>query len=162
MFILVYFLQAVAIPVAPDAALQKPEVVSEPIKSLKKKAEQQGALPNIPQNGENKQAVNVGTESKTRIVIFKTNISKEMTSYKHGPATYTPEFTLKVDDITVPLASSVELCLKNNECLLSYEAKFPYSYASSDKRVVKIAETTKELEVSFDWSKDPRILVTEK
>ncbi|QQR63051.1 hypothetical protein IPH67_01065 [bacterium] len=121
MFILIYFLQAVAVPVIPDTILVQPQVVCGPVEALEKKEEQQVKVSTLGQNGEKKQAAKLETESKTRTVTLKTNISKEMTSYKYGAATYIPEFTLKADDLTVPLTSSIELCLKNNECLLSYD-----------------------------------------
>jgi hypothetical protein len=133
------------------------------IKEAKPKNRKNNAIKELkPQRQKKKKLPHQKKQSKPRPLIIENNINNQMISYRHWTGTYTPEFSLKVNNIIIPAQGSTEVLIEKSECIVAYDAHFPLDNRSQEAFSVKLKDDTKKIGITFDWEKKPRIHIVEE
>lgn len=96
-------------------------------------------------------------KSIVRTVQITNGITTEMTQYHHWSGTYTPEFSVKVNEKTIKPGQTAEIEAPNNQIAVTYHAQFPHRRTSEETINCTVSQNTAT--ITFDWNKKPRILI---
>ncbi len=98
--------------------------------------------------------------NSTIIVSIQNNITQEMITYNHWSGSYTPDFSLIVNETEITKTMDLDIPV-NQPLKIQYKALFPYGYSSTDYINYTPNKTTKKIVIEFNWHKNPRIIITE-
>lgn len=104
----------------------------------------------------------IHSKSTCSTVTFtiENNITKEMITYNHWSGSYTPEFSIVINETEI--TNTIDLDVPLDQPLkIQYKAIFPYGYSSSDFINYTPNISVRKITLAFDWHKTPRIIINE-
>lgn len=98
---------------------------------------------------------------QTLTITACSTITQEMITYHHWSGSYTPEFTIAINETIISLDNEVVISSTQGPFKIEYKAVFPYGYSSADSIEYQPHESIKKIILGFDWHRSPRIIITE-
>ncbi|MEX0849022.1 MAG: hypothetical protein WD055_02240 [Candidatus Dependentiae bacterium] len=105
-------------------------------------------------------ANNQKNKKTTRVVTVKNSITKEMISYSKCFASYTPDFSLTINDQTIQPGEEKKINITNDQLTTSYSYNFLNGFKKGKRTVEFEMPSDKEkFEITFSWEDDWHVLI---
>ena len=100
-------------------------------------------------------------KTSSRTIKVTNNITKKMLVYTKGFMQYTPDFTLSINNMPIEPGKQQQIIIENNCLIVGYTYNFANGYKKGSKKIEFMVPVTKdELEVTFSWQDDSRVLIS--
>jgi hypothetical protein len=95
-----------------------------------------------------------------RTIVCTNKITKEMTGFKRFGTHYPDAFSVSINNVVIEPGKPTNIVIENNVIEFWYHFEFKLAFKNDTKTIsLPIDPGTKNISFTFDWNKDPRIIV---